>query len=34
MFYDLNVPYSSNTAELQRTLTFLAERKAMRGLPR
>ena len=26
MFYDLNVPWTPNTAELQRTLAFLAER--------
>ncbi|MCJ1393741.1 hypothetical protein MMC18_006617 [Xylographa bjoerkii] len=26
MFYDLNVPYTTNHAELQRTLSFLAER--------
>ena len=27
MFYDLNVPYTANSAELNRTLAFLAERK-------
>ena len=28
MYYDLNVPYTSNTVELQRTLAFLAERES------
>ncbi|MCJ1402614.1 hypothetical protein MMC11_005834 [Xylographa trunciseda] len=28
MFYDLNVPYTTNHSELQRTLAFLAERTA------
>lgn len=28
MFYDLNVPWTSNHAELQRTLAFSAERES------
>ncbi len=28
MYYDLNVPYSANHGELQRTLAFLAERQS------
>ena len=32
MYYDLNVPYSANHGELQRTLTFLAERQSFSDL--
>lgn len=28
MYYDLNVPYTANHGELQRTLAFLAERQS------
>ena len=28
MYYDLSVPYTTNKLELQRTLSFLAERQS------
>ena len=30
MYFDLNVPYTANHGELQRTLAFLSERQSLR----